>query len=51
MTFCAWQKYMDYNNLRIVIVGNQAQILDGLKKTGYTINFYDKYADPVITSK
>ncbi len=41
------QKYMDYDNLRIVIVGSQAQILEGLKKSGYTINMFDKYANPV----
>ena len=41
------QKYMDYDNLRIVIVGSQSQILPGLQKIGLPINFYDKYANPV----
>ena len=41
------QKYIDADNLRIVIVGNSAQILNGLKKSGYTVNLYDKYANPV----
>ena len=41
------QKYMDYNHLRVIIVGSQAQILPGLQTTGLPINFYDKYANPV----
>ena len=41
------QKYIDADNLRIVIVGNSAQILDGLKKSGYAVDLYDKYANPV----
>ena len=41
------QKYMDYDHIRVIIVGSQAQILPGLQKTGLPINFYDKYASPV----
>lgn len=41
------QKYMDYDHLRVVIVGNQATVLPGLQKTGIPINFYDKYANPL----
>ena len=41
------QKYFNYDNTRVVIVGNTAPFIEGLKKTGYPINFYDKYANPV----
>jgi len=44
------QKYMDYDNLRIVIVGSQSQILPGLQKIGLPIVFYDKYANPVTNA-
>jgi len=42
------KKYMDADNIRVIVVGNSAQILDGLKKSGYPVNLYDKYASPVI---
>ena len=41
------KKYMDYDHLRVIIVGSQTQILPGLQKTGLPINFFDKYAVPV----
>jgi predicted Zn-dependent peptidase len=41
------QKYFNYDNTRIVIVGGVSQIMDGLKKSGYPIKTYDKYANPV----
>lgn len=41
------QKYFNYDNTRIVVVGNTAQMLDGLKKTGYPVLMYDAYATPV----
>jgi zinc protease len=40
-------KYFNYENTRIVIVGGVAQIIEGLKKSGYSIKMYDKYANPV----
>jgi zinc protease len=42
------QKLINYNNTRIVIVGNSAQFLDALKKSGYPVKMYDKYASPVV---
>ena len=42
------QKYFNYDNTRIVIVGGTSQFMDGLKKSGYPIKTYDKYANPVI---
>jgi zinc protease len=45
------KKYMDYDNLRIVIVGSQAQILDGLKTSGLPVDYYDKYANAVTAGK
>ena len=41
------QKYIDTDNMRIVIVGSSAQILDGHKKSGIPILMFDKYANPV----
>lgn len=43
------QKYFNYNT-RIVVVGNTAQMLDGLKKNGYPVKLYDVYANPVTAS-
>lgn len=39
------QKYLNYQNTRIVVVGNLSQIPDSLKKSGYTIKFFDTYAN------
>lgn len=41
------QKYMNYNQLRIIIVGNEPQIIDGLKAANLPIYDFDKFADPV----
>ena len=41
------QKYFGHDNARIVIVGKQEDILPGLKKLGYALKLYDKYANPV----
>jgi predicted Zn-dependent peptidase len=41
------QKYFNADNSRITVVGNTAQMLDGLKKTGLPIKMYDAYASPV----
>ncbi len=45
----AAKKYFMANNFRIVIAGKASEVLTGLEKLGYPINFYDKYANP--TSK
>jgi predicted Zn-dependent peptidase len=39
------QKYFNYSNTRIVIVGKAEQVQAG--KLGYAVNQYDKYANPV----
>lgn len=41
------QKYFNYDNTRVVIVGGSAQFMDGLKKSGYPIKMYDKFANPI----
>ncbi|MES2109578.1 MAG: pitrilysin family protein [Bacteroidota bacterium] len=41
------QKYFSYDNARVVVVGAAAQMLEGLKKSGYPVHLYDKYANPV----
>jgi len=43
------KKYFS-NDPRITVVGNASQMLDGLKKTGYTIKMYDAFANPVTAS-
>ena len=44
------QKYFSYDNARVVVVGAASQMLDGLKKSGYPVHMYDKYANPVTES-
>ena len=41
------KKYFGHDNARVVIVGKQEDILPGLKKLGYAVKLYDKYANPV----
>jgi zinc protease len=41
------KKYFGHDNARIVIVGEQETVLPGLKKLGYAVKLYDKYAVPV----
>ncbi|MEX6686138.1 insulinase family protein [Danxiaibacter flavus] len=43
----AAQKYFTINNARIVVTGKASQVGEGLKKLGYPVNNYDKYAKPV----
>jgi zinc protease len=40
------KKYFN-NDTRVVVVGNTAQMLDGIKKSGYTVKLYDVFASPV----
>lgn len=40
------QKYMSSDNSRIMVTGNTAQMLDGLKKIGLPVKMYDAYAAP-----
>lgn len=41
------QKYFNYNDTRIVVVGKAAAVQPGLAKLGYDLKVYDKYAKPV----
>lgn len=43
-------KYFNYDNTRIVVVGKQAQFLQGLTASGYPVKFYDKYAAAISTA-
>ena len=45
------QKYISYDNTRIIVVGNIAKMPDGLKKCGYPVNLFDAFANPVTESK
>jgi len=42
------QKYFNYDNTRVVVVGGAAQMLEGLKKSGYPVKLYDKFANPLV---
>ncbi len=41
------QKYFNYNNARIVVVGKSEAVKSELSKLGYPVNLFDKYAKPV----
>ncbi|GGC73690.1 hypothetical protein GCM10011387_29060 [Pedobacter quisquiliarum] len=41
------KKYFGHDDARVIIVGKQDDILPGLKKLGYDVKLYDKYAKPV----
>ncbi|QJD97410.1 insulinase family protein [Mucilaginibacter robiniae] len=41
------QKYFNYGNTRVVIVGNASQFMPGLQKLGFPVKTYDTYANPV----
>lgn len=41
------QKYFNYNNTRVVVVGKASAVQPGLAKLGYELKMYDKYAKPV----
>ncbi|QEC68677.1 insulinase family protein [Panacibacter ginsenosidivorans] len=43
------QKYFNYSNTRIVVVGKAATVQAGLAKLGYEVKMYDKNAKPVAT--
>src|SRR3954452_21081156 len=44
----AAQKYFNYNNTRIVVVGKVDAVKAGLAKLGYDVKMYDKLAKPAI---
>lgn len=39
-------KYFMADNLRIIVVGNGAEVLENLEKTGIPIMYFDKFANP-----
>ena len=39
-------KYLKTENMRVIVVGNGAEVLDNLEKTGIPIKYYDKFAAP-----
>ena len=41
------KKYFGYDDARIVIVGNQEKFVPGLKKMGFVVKAYDRFAIPV----
>jgi hypothetical protein len=41
------QKYFNYENTRIIVVGKAATVKPGLSKLGFAVNMYDKFAKPV----
>ncbi|MBB6273930.1 putative Zn-dependent peptidase [Pedobacter cryoconitis] len=43
------KKYFGYDDARVVIVGNQEKFVPGLKKKGFVVKTYDKFAAPVTT--
>lgn len=45
------EKYFNSANTRVIVVGNAAQMQEGLKKLNYTINRFDRYGAPVTESK
>ena len=40
-------KYFNRDNTRVIVVGKASEVTDGLKKLGYPVKMFDKYADPV----
>ena len=47
----AAQKYMNYDNIRVVVVGNASKMQDGLNKLGYPVKVYDAFATPVSATQ
>lgn len=42
----AAQKYFSYENARILVVGKGAEVLPGLEKLPYKINYFDRFGNP-----
>ena len=40
-------KYFNRDNTRVIVVGKAAEVTEGLKKLGYPVKMFDKYADPI----
>ncbi|PYF76058.1 M16 family metallopeptidase [Pedobacter nutrimenti] len=44
------KKYYNHEDTRIIIVGKQEQFVAGLKKLGFTVKSFDKFAAPVTAA-
>lgn len=42
----AAQKYFSYDNARILVVGKGSDVISGLERLGYTINYFDRFGNP-----
>lgn len=42
----AAQKYFLANNARILVVGKGSEVIPGLERLGYTINYFDRFGNP-----
>jgi len=42
----AAQKYFSYDNARILVVGKGSDVIPGLERLGYTINYFDRFGNP-----
>lgn len=42
----AAKKHFSYDNARILVVGKASDVLPGLEKLGYKINYYDRFGAP-----
>lgn len=42
----AAQKYFSYDNARILVVGKGSEVLKGLERLGYKINYFDRFGNP-----
>ncbi|MBS0028176.1 M16 family metallopeptidase [Chitinophaga sp. 22321] len=40
-------KYFNYNNMRIIVTGRAEDVLSGLRKLGYAVKQFDRFADPL----
>ena len=46
----AAKKYFNYDNTRIVVVGNVSKMTGAIQKSGYPVKVYDVYASPVAAA-
>ncbi len=47
----AARKYLHPDKARIIVAGNAATTVPGLKKAGYSVKFFDKYGNPAQAPK
>ncbi len=44
-------KYFNADNARVIVVGKAVEVLPNLEKSGYKINYFDKYGNPTSKPK